>query len=73
MWLHDRLQAAIKERMAATLAKNKRSEKSTLVSCFPAVDTSKKSIMAVEKENGKLAISYGLEPKEEQQQQQQQQ
>lgn len=42
-WLRDRLQTAIHERIATTASKNKQSEQSTLVSCFPAISTSKKS------------------------------
>ena len=44
IWLRDELQRLIGERIAVTAGKNHRSNCSSHVSCFPAIDKSKKSV-----------------------------
>ena len=46
VWLREFFRRGINERISATMAKNTRNDSSTLpvVSCFPSIDTSKKSV-----------------------------
>jgi len=44
IWLRDELQRLLSERIAVTAGKNNRSHSSSHVSCFPAIDRSKKSV-----------------------------